>query len=114
AAEAVTAAKIKLGAVGADQLALGVGNLAPDPSFEGPRTAALIDGLPDWTLVTPGSDSPTALHVDCTAPATAWKNVELARLPVLPGERHYLALDYRVSADFDGAGAKVFFRYEDA
>ncbi|MEU3260934.1 hypothetical protein ABZ694_24630 [Streptomyces albidoflavus] len=114
AAEAVTAAKIKLGAVGADQLALGVGNLAPDPSFEGPRTVALIDGLPDWTLVTPGSDSPTALHVDCTAPATAWKNLELARLPVLPGERHYLALDYRVSADFDGAGAKVFFRYEDA
>lgn len=114
AAEAVTAAKIKLGAVGADQLALGVGNLAPDPSFEGPRTAALIDDLPDWTLVTPGSDSPTALHVDCTAPATAWKNLELARLPVLPGERHYLALDYRVSPDFDGAGAKVFFRYEDA
>lgn len=114
AAEAVTAAKIKLGAVGADQLALGVGNLAPDPSFEGPRTAALIDDLPDWTLVTPGSDSPTALHVDCTATATAWKNVELARLPVLPGERHYLALDYRVSPDFDGAGAKVFFRYEDA
>ncbi|MGX1840575.1 hypothetical protein [Streptomyces diastaticus] len=113
AAEAVTAAKIKLGAVGADQLALGIGNLAPDPSFEGPRTEALIDGLPDWTLVTPGSDSPTALHVDCTATATAWKNVELARLPVLPGERHYLALDYRVSADFDGTGAKVFFRYED-
>lgn len=113
AAEAVTAAKIKLGAVGADQLALGIGNLAPDPSFEGPRTEALINGLPDWTLVTPGSDSPTALHVDCTATATAWKNVELARLPVLPGERHYLALDYRVSADFDGTGAKVFFRYED-
>ncbi|MEU9014237.1 hypothetical protein AB0D12_31610 [Streptomyces sp. NPDC048479] len=114
AAEAVTAAKIKLGAIGADQLALGIGNIAPDPSFEGLRTAALITGLTDWTVVAPGNTSPKALHVDCTAGAISWKNLELGRFPVLPGERHFLALDYRVSAGFDGTTAKILFRYEDA
>ena len=112
--EAVTAAKVRLGAIGADQLALGIGNLAPDPSFEGIRTEALIEGLPDWTVVTPGNNSPKALHVDCTSGGVTWKNIELGRLPVLPGERHYLALDYKASGSFDGTGIKILFRYEDA
>ncbi|GAA2439928.1 hypothetical protein [Streptomyces glaucus] len=112
--EAISAAKVKLGAIGAAQLALGVGNLAPDPSFEGPLTAQLITGAPDWTLVEPGRDSARALSVDCTSATRTWKNLELARLPVLPGERHYLAVDAKVSADFDGAGAKAFLRYEDS
>ena len=112
--EAVSAAKVKLGAIGADQLALGLGNLAPDPSFEGIRTEALIEGLPDWSVVTPGNNSAKALHVDCTSGATTWKNIELGRFPVLPGERHYLALDYKASATFDGSGIKILFRYEDA
>lgn len=112
--EAVTAAKVKVGAIGADQLALGIGNLAPDPSFEGAYTAALIAGLPDWTLVTPGNNSATALHVDCTSGAVTWKNVQLAKFTVLPGERHFIGLDYRTSATFNGTGAKLLFRYEDA
>ncbi|MEV8344539.1 hypothetical protein [Streptomyces niveus] len=119
AAEAVSRAKIRLGAIGADQLALGIGNLVPDPSFEGPGTVRLLADLPaaeraDWTLVPGGRDSVTALTVDCTSPVLTWKNIELARFPVLPGERHFLALDYRVSPDFNGTGAKAFLRYEDA
>ena len=112
--DAVTAAKVAVGAIGSDQLALGIGNLAPDPSFEGAYTAALIVGHADWTITAPGNNSPHALHVDCTAGATAWKNLELARYPVLPGERHFLAVDYKTSTTFNGTGVKLMFRYEDA
>lgn len=112
--EAVTAAKVRVGAIGADQLALGIGNLAPDPSFEGAHTEQLVDGQPAWTIVTPGNNSPKALHVDCTSGAVTWKNLILARIPVLSGERHFLAVDYQLSAAFDGTGAKLMFRYEDA
>lgn len=112
--EAVTAAKVRVGAIGADQLALGIGNLAPDPSFEGAYTEQLVEDAPDWTIVTPGNNSPKALHVDCTAGAVTWKNLVLGRYPVLSGERHFLAVDYQLSASFDGTGAKLMLRYEDA
>lgn len=111
--EAVTAAKVKVGAIGVDQLGLGIGNLAPDPSFEGPLTAAKIVGRPEFSLVTPGNNSATALHIDCNTGFTTWINVEMGRYDVLPGERHFLALDYKTSATFNG-GAKLLFRYEDA
>jgi hypothetical protein len=112
--DAVTAAKVAVGAIGSDQLALGIGNLAPDPSFEGAYTAALIAGHADWSVTAPGNNSAHALHVDCTSGFTTWKNIELARYPVLPGERHYLAVDYKTSATFNGSGVKLMFRYEDA
>ncbi|MER6249389.1 hypothetical protein [Streptomyces griseorubiginosus] len=112
--QAVSAAKVKVGAIGTDQMALGVGNLCPDPSFEGAYTASLIVGKPDWTLVTPGYNSAKALHVDCTSATTAYKNLVLARLKVLPGERHYIGVDYKTSATYNGSGTKVLFRYEDA
>jgi len=111
--DAVTAAKVAVGAIGTDALAVGVGNLAPDPSFEGALTAQAIAGHADWTQTTPGNNSATALHVDCTSGATTWKNIELARYPVLPGERHYLAIDFKTSAAFNGTGVKLMFRYED-
>ncbi|NUL21858.1 hypothetical protein [Streptomyces lunaelactis] len=113
AEQAVSQAKVKLGAIGADQLALGAGNLAPDPSFEGPQTAQLISARPEWTLTTPGNNSPTALSVDCTNTVKDWRSLGLATLRVLPGERHFLAFDFKVSADFDGTGAKLFLRYDD-
>ena len=112
--QAVSAAKVKVGAIGTDQMALGVGNLCPDPSFEGAYTASLVVGKPDWTLVTPGYNSAKALHVDCTSATTAYKNLVLARLKVLPGERHYIGVDYKTSATYNGSGTKVLFRYEDA
>ncbi|MCX4911794.1 hypothetical protein, partial [Streptomyces sp. NBC_00878] len=112
--EAVTAAKVAVGAIGADQLGLGIGNLAPDPSFEGPLIAAKIAGRPEFSLVTPGNNSATALMIDCNTGFTTWINVEMGRYDVLPGERHFLAFDYKTSADFNGGGAKLLFRYEDA
>lgn len=113
AEQAVSAAKVRLGAIGADQLALGAGNLAPDPSFEGPQTVQLLADHPQWTLTTPGNNSPTALSVDSTNPVKDWRSLQLAHLRVLPGERHYLAFDFQASADFDGS-AKLYLRYEDA
>jgi hypothetical protein len=91
----------------------------PDPSFEGPATLAVLAQLPewqrsDWALATPGADSSQALTVDCTSDAVTWKNLVLSQFPVLPGERHFIAVDYRVSEDFDGSGAKIFLRYQDA
>jgi len=112
--DAVTAAKVATGAIGSDQLALGIGNMAPDPSFEGAYTAQLIAGHADWTQTTPGNNSATALHVDCTFGSTTWKNLELARYPVLPGERHYLGIDFKTSATFNGSGVKLMLRYENA
>jgi hypothetical protein len=112
--QAVSAAKVKVGAIGTDQLALGIGNLAPDPSFEGAYTASLIAGKPEWTLVTPGNNSAKALHVDCTSGSTAYKNIVLARFQVVPGERHYIGVDYKTSATYNGSGTKVLFRYENA
>jgi hypothetical protein len=112
--DAVTAAKVATGAIGSDQLALGIGNMAPDPSFEGAYTAQLITGHADWTQTTPGNNSATALHVDCTFGSTTWKNIEVARYPVLPGERHYLGIDFKTSATFNGSGVKLMLRYEDA
>jgi hypothetical protein len=112
--QAVSAAKVKVGAIGTDQLALGIGNLAPDPSFEGAYTASLIAGKPEWTVVTPGNNSAKALHVDCTSATTAYKNIVLARLQVVPGERHYIGVDYKTSGIYNGTGTKVLFRYEDA
>jgi hypothetical protein len=111
--EAVTAAKVAVGAIGVDQLGLGIGNLAPDPSFEGPLTAAKIAVRPEFSLVTPGNNSATALHIDCNTGFTTWINVEMGRYDVLPGERHFLAFDYKTSGTFNG-GAKLLFRYEDA
>ncbi|MFH8466057.1 hypothetical protein [Streptomyces sp. NPDC017991] len=105
---------MKLGAIGADQLALGAGNLAPDPSFESPQTAQLIAARPEWTLTTPGNNSPTALSVDSTSTAKDWRSLQLAYLKVLSGERHFLAFDSKVSADFNGSAAKLFLRYDDA
>jgi hypothetical protein len=112
--DAVTKAKVATGAIGSDELALGIGNLAPDPSFEGAYTAALIAGHADWSVTAPGNNSGHALHVDCTSGSVTWRNIELARYPVLPGERHYLAVDYKTSALFNGSGVKLMFRYEDA
>ncbi|WP_328333315.1 hypothetical protein [Streptomyces sp. NBC_00455] len=114
AEQAVSAAKVKLGAIGADQLALGVGNLAPDPSFEGLQTAQLIADRPEWDLTTPGDKSPTALSVDNTSTVKDSRSLGLACLKALPGERHFLAFDSRVSADFDGSAAKLLLRYDDA
>ncbi|WP_433860137.1 hypothetical protein [Streptomyces kronopolitis] len=114
AEQAVSAAKVKLGAIGADQLALGAGNLAPDPSFEGPQTTQLIVDHPEWTLATPGNNSPTALSVDSTNAVKEWRSLQLAYLRVLPDERHFLAFDSKASADFDGSAAKLFLRYDDA
>ncbi|MGC5042513.1 hypothetical protein ACLQ16_04250 [Streptomyces albidoflavus] len=114
AEQAVSAAKVKLGAIGADQLALGAGNLAPDPSFEGPLIAQLIADRPEWTLATPGNNSPTALSVDSTNTVKGWRNLQLAYLRVLPGERHFLAFDFKVSVDYDGSAVKLYLRYDDA
>ncbi|GGW95323.1 hypothetical protein [Streptomyces noursei] len=114
AEQAVSQAKVKLGAIGADQLALGVGNLAPDPSFEGPQTAQLIAERPEWSLTTPGNNSPTALSVDTANAVKDWFSLQLAYLKVLPGERHYLAFDVKVSARYDGEAVKCLLRYDDA
>ncbi|MGW1275481.1 hypothetical protein ACWD4V_00795 [Streptomyces tsukubensis] len=112
AEQAVSAAKIRLGSVGADQLALGAGNLVPDPSFETAQTVQLIADHPSWTLDQPGNGSPTALSVDATGAAKDWKSLRLTYLRVLPGERHFLACDFRVSAAFNGV-PKMYLCYED-
>ncbi|MCZ0983961.1 hypothetical protein O1L60_45185 [Streptomyces diastatochromogenes] len=111
--EAVSRLKLQIGAVGFNQLGIGTGNLVPDPSFEGELTDKLLTANLDWSL-TDGNNSPRALRVNAASTTPASKALQLTELPVVPGERYFLALDARFSADWAGDSARFFLRWHDA
>ncbi|GAA3304823.1 hypothetical protein GCM10020295_56950 [Streptomyces cinereospinus] len=106
-------AKLQIGAVGHNQLAIGTGNLMPDPSFEGAFTAQLVAANSQWTLVG-GNGSPKALRVNGTSATAASPSLRITELPVSPGNRFFLAFDYRVSADWAGNSVRFYLRWQDA
>ncbi|MFE2346135.1 phage tail protein [Kitasatospora cineracea] len=116
AAGAITTNALAVGAVGPAQLNTGTGNnLIPDPSFEGPQGAALVGGV--WDRTTPGNNSAWALTV--TVPAGTATPTSFAKLlttvPVVPGERLWLAVDMKTDAAWPaGQQAKIFCRWEDS
>ncbi|MEU6475341.1 hypothetical protein ABZ858_00350 [Streptomyces sp. NPDC047017] len=110
---AVSRAKLQVGAVGHNQLAIGTGNLMPDPSFEGVFTEQLLTQNSKWKLVD-GNGSPKALRVDGTSPTAASRNLLITELPVSPGDRFFLAFDYRVSPNWVGNSVRFFLRWQDA
>ncbi|MDX3165814.1 hypothetical protein PV516_18690 [Streptomyces scabiei] len=111
--EAVSRIKLQIGAVGYNQLAIGTGNLMPDPSFEGAFTEQLITQYTLWRLVE-GNNSPRALRVDGTSATPASPSLPVTELPVSPGDRFFLAFDYRVSADWAGNSVRFYLRWQDA
>ncbi|MEU9775298.1 hypothetical protein [Streptomyces sp. NPDC047968] len=113
AENAVSRAKLQVGAVGRNELAIGTGNLVPDPSFEGPYTEQLLAGRSDWTL-SAGNGSARALRVDGTSSDPSTRSLRLAELSVSPGERFYLAFDYQTSADWAGDSVRFYLRWLDA
>ncbi|TLQ46082.1 hypothetical protein [Streptomyces marianii] len=110
---AVSRAKLQIGAVGHNQLAIGTGNLMPDPSFEGAFTEQLVAANSQWALVG-GNGSPKALRVSGAGPAAASPSLLITELPVSPGNRFFLAVDYRVSADWVGNSVRFYLRWHDA
>ncbi|MFF3378116.1 hypothetical protein ACFYXF_34835 [Streptomyces sp. NPDC002680] len=111
---AVTRNKIAVGAVDADRMAIGTGNLLPDASFEGPYTDSLIEDNSDWFTDSPGNASARCLRVNAAAPQQTTRSLRLTTLPALPGERFFLAVDYKTSADWTGSAAKFYLRWLDA
>ncbi|MGA5637724.1 hypothetical protein ACPCTN_03085 [Streptomyces cinereoruber] len=111
---AVSRAKIELGAIDADRLAVGVGNLLPDPGFEGAYTEKLIADSPDWHLTGPGNGSARCLSVNGTGEQPATRSQQLALLPAAPGDRFFLAFDYQTSPDWVGLAARLCLRWMDA
>lgn len=107
---AVTAPALGTGAVGYQALAVGTGNLVPDPSFEGAYALANVAGSASWSIdTTTGSSSPKSLKVD----ASAFRNRVYATIPVSPGDRLYIACDYKVDAAWVGSLCKVYLDYRD-
>ncbi|MFD5425358.1 hypothetical protein [Streptomyces sp. NPDC127084] len=110
---AVSRAKLQIGAVGHNQLGVGTGNLMPDPSFEGPFTEHLVASNGAWSLVG-GNGSPRALRATPADTTAASLTLLVTELPVSPGNRFYLALDYRVSADWAGDSVRFFLCWQDS
>ncbi|ELP68561.1 hypothetical protein PV735_47550 [Streptomyces turgidiscabies] len=110
---AVTRNKIAVGAVDADRMAIGTGNLLPDASFEGPYTDSLIEENDDWSTDGPGNASVRCLRVNAAAPQQTTRSLLVMTLPALPGERFFLAVDYKTSADWTGSAAKFYLRWLD-
>ncbi|RIH61286.1 hypothetical protein D3C59_11285 [Streptomyces sp. SHP22-7] len=110
---AVSRAKLQIGAVGHNQLAIGTGNLMPDPSFEGTFTEQLIAATSLWRL-TEVNGSLRGLRVDGTSSEPASPSLRVTELAVSPGDRFYLAFDYRVSADWAGNSVRFYLRWQDA
>ncbi|MFE6066634.1 hypothetical protein [Streptomyces sp. NPDC056525] len=111
---AVSRAKIAVGAVDADRLAIGTGNLLPDGGFEGAYSEKLIADSPDWHLTGPGNNSARCLTATVTAESPTTRSQRLTVLPASPGDRFFLAVDYQTSTDWSGAGARLFLRWCDA
>ncbi|PCG85471.1 hypothetical protein CIB93_14040 [Streptomyces sp. WZ.A104] len=111
--EAVSQAKLQIGAVGHSQLSIGTGNLIPDPSFEGAYTEQLIAGAAEWTL-TEGNGSPRGVRVDGTSSEAASRSLRVTELAVSPGDRFFLAIDYRVSADWAGDSVRFYLCWQGA
>lgn len=109
----LVARHVTAGTLNASHLAIGVdGNLVSDPSFESAVTVNRL--IAQWTVVSPGRDSPKALSVDCTAATATNKNFTLGSFPALPGQRVWLSVDYQLSDDWVGTKAGIYVRWDDA
>ncbi|WP_424216988.1 hypothetical protein ACN20G_33380 (plasmid) [Streptomyces sp. BI20] len=108
----VTGQDVEPGGLGPDRIAVGVdGNLVADPGFEGDAAAARIVPGTGWSL-TPGRDTPKAITVTCTSPATTDFRHELGSFPATPGTRLWSAADVVVSSSWVGRSADLAVLWE--
>ncbi|WP_372407395.1 hypothetical protein [Streptomyces luteireticuli] len=112
-AGSITSTHIKAGSIGADQLALGTtGNLLPDPSFEtGYVRRLLADAGSTAIVVEPGGNaSANCLRIT----AGSVNGISFDAFPCTPGDRFWLAADYRCSPDWTGNSPAISLRWYDA
>jgi len=110
APDAVTGPAIAVGTITADKLLIGQGaNLLPDPTLCGPVTAAAVAaaGDPHWSV----DSAVGALCVTATSSPAATQAFELTRLPILPGDQLYLAVQYQTSTDWAGKGLALYIEW---
>jgi hypothetical protein len=109
---AITKSAMDVGSVDYRALAIGTGNLVPDPSFEGTFASRLA--VAPWSIETPGNNSAKALRVDMTAGAPTTRNKFLVTLPINPGDKLFLAIDYKVSAAWTTGIPKFYVIWRDS
>ncbi|MFF2331943.1 hypothetical protein ACFVVE_39095, partial [Streptomyces sp. NPDC058103] len=61
-----------------------------------------------------GNASPRCLAVNATAGQPTTRSLQLVALPASPGDRFFLSVDYRTSADWSGSGLRLVMRWHDA
>ncbi|WP_370419019.1 hypothetical protein AB8O64_11230 [Streptomyces sp. QH1-20] len=110
AAGAIRARELAAGAVGAGQLSVGIGgNLCPDPGFETGYAASLATA-PGFSIAADGNRSAHSLRVD-PKPTTGHQILAYPQFPVSPGDRFWLAADYKVATDYTGGTLYVLLRW---
>jgi hypothetical protein len=100
-----------VGTVPYTALAVGTGNLVPDPSFEGAYAQTLTSA--SWTIDTTGNQSAHSLKVTSTV-ASGTKTKKIGTIPVSPGDKFYVATDYTTSSDWAGSFVKFYLQYKDS
>ncbi|WP_425245378.1 hypothetical protein [Streptomyces sp. NEAU-NA10] len=112
ATNTLTARHIAAGSLTASRLAIGTtGNLVGDPSYETGLVASYIVGKEEFAVEDGGKNSAKCLRV--TAGAGTYRWLQHASSPVLPGDRYWVAADYRTSTDFTGGKIMLYLGFYD-
>ncbi|MGW2886398.1 hypothetical protein ACWDDN_13775 [Streptomyces griseoruber] len=112
ATNTLTARHIAAGSLSASRLAIGTtGNLVGDPSYENGVIAAYLAGKEEFAVEEGGNNSAKCLRITLGADTYRW--LQHATSPVLPGDRYWIAADYRTSTDFTGGTIKLYLGFYD-
>ncbi|MBG7704909.1 hypothetical protein HCJ76_44310 [Streptomyces sp. MC1] len=111
----INATHIKAGSITADRLSLGTdGNLIADPSFEGAISAGRVSTDANWSIATPGNQTPQALQVNAASGTAVTRSMTLTTVPGMPGQKVWLSIDYYASTDWTGLRISLSGQWLDA
>ncbi|WP_435245117.1 hypothetical protein [Streptomyces tendae] len=112
ASNTLVARHVVAGALNASHLAIGTnGNLVADPSYETGYIANLLANPALAAVEAGGNNSPKCLRITSTLNQYVW--VQHASSPVLPGDRLWLAADYKATTDLTGGKVQLYVGFYD-